>query len=262
MSELYSLQGVGCRYGRNWVLKGMDLRIRRGEILGIIGPNGAGKTSLLKLLGGLLRPAEGEIRLELRQLTSFSRSALARRIGMVPQQSSLTFPYTVEEVVLMGRSPYLSGWAFETDEDYRIARAAMERMEVREWSGRLFDELSGGERQRVIIARTLTQQPEVLLLDEPVTFLDLYHQARIYSILEELNRTERITVVVVMHDLNVASRLCGRLLLLSDGRIVRQGTPWDVLTETTIEQVYRCRCLVDSHPGTGRPRVTVISAAT
>jgi len=181
---------------------------------------------------------------------------------MVPQQYSLIFPYTVEEVVLMGRSPYLRGWAFESGEDHRIARTAMERMEVQELSRRLFDELSGGERQRVIIARTLTQQPEVLLLDEPVTFLDLYHQARIYSMLEDLNRTEGITVVVVLHDLNLASRLCNRLLLLSDGRIARQGTPWDVLTEGAIEQVYRCRCHIDSHPGTGRPRVTVLSAVT
>lgn len=255
---MYILRGVGFRYERDWVLKGIDLRIERGEILGIIGPNGSGKTTLLKILGGHRSPVEGEVRLEAENLTDVPRRALAQRVSMVPQEHPVIFPYTVLEVVLMGRYPYLKGWAFESAEDHRIARSAMERMGVDHLAGRLFPELSGGEKQRVIIARALTQQPEVLLLDEPATFLDLHHQAGIYTLIGELNRGNGITVVVVLHDLNMASQLCRRLLLLKEGRIVRVGTPWDVLTEKAIEEVYHCRTVVDSHPTTGHPRITMV----
>jgi iron complex transport system ATP-binding protein len=258
MSSMYTLKNVGFHYGREWVLKGIDLTIERGEILGIIGPNGSGKTSLLKILGRHRSPLEGEVRLESTNLSEISFRSLAQRVSMVPQEHPVTFPYTVLEVVLMGRYPYLKGWAFESAEDHRIARSAMERMGVERLADRLFGELSGGEKQRVIIARALTQQPEVLLMDEPATFLDLHHQARIHSLLAELNRNDGMTVVVVLHDLNMASQLCRRLLLLKEGRIVRLGAPRDVLTEKAIEEVYHCQTLIDSHPTTGHPRVTMV----
>ena len=258
ISSIYTLKDVAFRYLSDWVLQGIDLTIERGEILGIIGPNGSGKTSLLKILGRHRSPVEGEVRLEAEKLPDVPRRALAQRVSMVPQEHPVVFPYTVLEMVLMGRYPYLKGWAFESSEDHRIARAAMERVGLERFSERLFSELSGGEKQRVIIARALTQQPQVLLLDEPATFLDLHHQARIYSLLSELNRNDGITVVVVLHDLNMASQLCRRLLLLREGRIIRVGTPWEVLTEKTIEEVYHCRTVVDSHPTTGRPRVTML----
>jgi len=258
MSPIYTLNEVGLHYGREWVLKGIDLSVERGEILGIIGPNGSGKTSLLKIMSRQLRPVEGEVRFDSADLRTIPFRQLAQRVGMVPQEHPVVFPYTVLEVVLMGRYPYLKGWAFESAEDYRIARSAMERMGVGRFAGRLFSELSGGEKQRVIIARALAQQPQVLLLDEPATFLDLHHQSRIYSLLAELNHRDGMTVIVVFHDLNMASQLCGRLLLLNEGRIVRLGTPREVLTEKAIEEVYHCRTLIDSHPTTGNPRITMV----
>ncbi|MBI3595725.1 MAG: ABC transporter ATP-binding protein [Nitrospirae bacterium] len=258
MTALYALKEVGFRYGLEWVLKGINLTIERGEILGIIGPNGSGKTSLLKILARQQRPVEGDVRFESTNLRAISFRRLAQRVGMVPQEHPVVFPYTVLEVVLMGRYPYLKGWAFESAEDYRIARSAMERMGVGRFAGRLFSELSGGEKQRVIIARALAQQPQVLLLDEPATFLDLHHQSQIYSLLGELNRNEKMTVVVVSHDLNMASQICRRLLLLKEGRIAGLGTPWEVLTAKAIEEVYRCRTLIDSHPITGKPRLTMV----
>lgn len=258
IGSMYTLENVAFRYETDWVLRGIDLTIERGEILGIIGPNGSGKTSLLKILGRHQQPVEGKVRLDSRDLSRFSFNALARRVGMVPQEHPVVFPYTVLDVVLMGRYPYLKGWAFESAEDYRIARSAMERMGVERLAGRLLAELSGGEKQRVIIARALAQQSQILLLDEPATFLDLHHQALIYSLLAELNRNDNMTVVVVLHDLNMASQLCRRLLLLKEGRMARLGTPWEVLTQEVIEEVYHCRTLVDSHPTTGHPRITMV----
>jgi ABC-type cobalamin/Fe3+-siderophores transport system ATPase subunit len=259
MSLLYTLNSVGFQYGRERVLEGIDLTIERGEILGIIGPNGSGKTTLLKILGRHLFPMGGEIRFEAENIQDIPRRTLAQRVSMVPQEQTAVFPYTVLDVVLMGRYPYLSGWSFETAEDYRIARSAMERMGIDRFAGRLFTELSGGEKQRVIIARALTQQPDVLLLDEPATFLDLRHQAEMHALLQEVNRRDGMTTIVVSHDLNMASQLCGRLLLLDGGRIAGLGTPWEVLTERTIEDVYRCKTWVDSHPGTGRPRISMVT---
>jgi ABC-type cobalamin/Fe3+-siderophores transport system ATPase subunit len=258
MSSLYTLKSVGFQYGRERVLEGIDLTIERGEILGIIGPNGSGKTTLLKILGRHLIPMGGEIRFEAENILDIRRRTLAQRVSMVPQEHAAVFPYTVLDVVLMGRYPYLNGWAFETAEDYRIARSAMGRMGIDRFAGRLFAELSGGEKQRVIIARALTQQPDVLLLDEPATFLDLRHQAEMHTLLQEINRRDGMTVVVVSHDLNMASQLCRRLLLMNGGRIVSLGTPWEVLTEQSIEEVYRCKTLVDLHPMTGRPRISMM----
>ncbi|HTN43930.1 MAG TPA: ABC transporter ATP-binding protein [Nitrospiria bacterium] len=258
MATIYTLQDVSFRYESAWVLKGINLAIEQGEVLGLIGPNGSGKTTLMKILGRHRKPGEGGIWLGSENLSTVPLGTLARRVSMVPQEFPAPFHYTVLEMVLMGRYPHMKGWAFESAEDYGIARSAMERMGVDSFARRFFTELSGGEKQRVIIARALAQQAEVLLLDEPATFLDLHHQAGIYKLLGELNRQDGMTVVVVLHDLTMASQLCRRLLLLNEGRVVRVGTPSEVLTEKVIEEVYRCRAAVDAHPTTGHPRVTVI----
>jgi iron complex transport system ATP-binding protein len=258
MASIYTLRDVSFRYESEWILNGIDLTIDRGEVLGLIGPNGSGKTTLLKILGRHRKPETGGVWLESEDLSNISLGNLARRVSMVPQELPVAFPYTVLEMVLMGRYPHMKGWAFESVEDHRIARSAMERMGVDSFAHRLFTELSGGEKQRVIIARALAQQAEILLLDEPATFLDLHHQAGIYRLLGELNRQDRMTVVVVLHDLTMASQLCRRLLLMNEGRVFRLGTPSEVLTEEVIEEVYRCRTVIDAHPTTGHPRVTVI----
>ena len=258
LSAVYSLNRVEFRYGEHRVLTDIDLTVEPGEILGIVGPNGSGKTSLLKILGGHFRPRAGEVRFESRNLATVRPDELARQVSMVPQEHEIVFAYTALEIVLMGRYPHLHGWAFETAEDHRIARSAMERMEVDGLAHRLFNELSGGEKQRVIIARALAQQPKVLLLDEPSTFLDLHHQMKIYALLRELNRRDGLTLVMVSHDLNMASQLCHRLLMLKDGRIAGIGAPREVLTEPMLREVYHCSVLVDSHPVTGHPRVTLV----
>lgn len=253
---VYSLNGVAFHYDGEWTLRGINLTIGLREVLGIIGPNGSGKTTLLKILARLLHPFEGEVLFKDRTLSSIQTALLAQQVAFIPQEHQIVFPYTALEIVLMGRYPHMRGWAFESKKDHRIALAAMERMEVDGLADRLFSELSGGEKQRVIIARALAQEPKVLLLDEPATFLDLHHQMGIYAILEELNRRQEMTLIMVSHDLNMASQFCHRLLLLNQGRMVRTGSPEEILTVDQIRATYRCEVIVDKHPVTRKPRVT------
>jgi iron complex transport system ATP-binding protein len=252
----------GSRAVGGWVLKDLTFQIRSGEILGVIGPNGSGKTSLLKLLARVLQPQEGIVRLFSQELAALSQDQVARTVALVPQESQLLFPFTITEMVVMGRFPHqrgrgLAGFGWEGEEDLRLAREAMRETDVAHLAGRLITDVSGGERQRAIIARALTQEPRVLLLDEPTAFLDLQHQLEICAILRRLNEERGLTIILVSHDLNLASQYCDRLLLLDNGRIFRLGHPEQVIQPDLLEAVYRCRVLVDRHPLSGLPRVTL-----
>ncbi len=269
----YCLDGVGFHYGPRrtsteagtdgWALRNLGCEVREGEILGIIGPNGSGKSTLLKLLGSILHPHRGTIRLQGRALDSVSRPELSRLVAYVPQFSSVVFPFTLAELVLMGRFPHrraggaLAGVGWETAEDVQAAERAMDAMEILHLADRSVSEVSGGERQRAFIARALAQAPSILLLDEPTVFLDLRHQLDICTMMRRLNREQGLTVVWVSHDLNLAGQYCGRLLLLQEGALARLGAPAEVLQPEVIESVYRCPVLVDRHPASGAPRVTL-----
>lgn len=257
MGRCYQFQDVHFRYAESWVLRNCSLDVSEGEILGIIGPNGSGKTSLLKLMAGLLRPQEGLISLHGHDVSALLPQEMARRVALVPQESLMLFPFTVGELVLMGRFVHQKGWGWESADDLRIARQAMQVMEVEHLADRTFQALSGGERHRTMIARALAQQSRILLLDEPTAFLDLKHQIEIYAILKGLNRDQAVTVVLVSHDLNLASQHCDRLLLLHEGKPFRTGSPGDVLTAEYLRMVYGCEVLIDSHPTTGTPRITL-----
>jgi iron complex transport system ATP-binding protein len=231
-----------------------------GEVLGIIGPNGSGKTSLLKLLARVLRPRAGRVELFGDTLAQMPQDAVARRVALVPQDSQQLFPFTIAETVLMGRYPHhgsLLGFGWEEPNDLRLAEHAMRELDIAHLAHRAISEVSGGERQRAIIARALAQEPRVLLLDEPTAFLDLNHQLEICRILRRLNEERGLTVVLVSHDLNLASQYCDRLMLLNDGGAVRLGTPVEVIRSDVLRAVYRCDVLVDRHPESGLPRVTL-----
>jgi cobalamin transport system ATP-binding protein len=267
----YRLNGVYFRYGAesrapakvSWVLHDVNCQVTAGEVLGIIGPNGSGKTSLLKLLARLSRPQAGCLTLFDTDMTGLSQEAIARWVALVPQESPVLFPFTVAEIVLMGRFAHRHGrWSFgsfgwEGPDDVKVAQEAMQELDVMHLADRSIYEVSVGERQRAIIARALAQQPRVLLLDEPTAFLDLNHQLDICRILRRLNQERGLTVVLVSHDLNLASQYCDRLLMLSEGRIARLGSPDEVIRADHLEAVYRCRVLVDEHPVSGLPRVTL-----
>jgi ABC-type cobalamin/Fe3+-siderophores transport system ATPase subunit len=253
----YELATVWFRYADPWILEAFDLTIDAGEFLGVIGPNGSGKTSLLKLMAGLLHPQEGVVRLQGHDLSILSPREIARHVAVVPQESHVLFPFTVAELVLMGRFMHQKSWGWESAKDLRIAFGAMEIMDVERLAQRTFSELSGGERHRAVIARALAQQAPILLLDEPTAFLDLKHQMDIYAVLKALHRDHGVTVVLVSHDLNLASQHCERLVLLHEGRPFRSGPPADVLTAEHLRMVYGCEVLLDHHPTTGTPRITL-----
>jgi len=252
------LENIGFSYREHRVLREVSFSVEAGDFLGILGPNGSGKTTLIKVIDGILMPGEGTVFLRGKDIRAMKRRDIARTMAVVPQESPFVFSYTVEEIVLMGRSPHLGNLAFETDRDRDMARRALEETDTASVAGRSFNELSGGERQRVLIARALAQEPALLLLDEPTAFLDLRHQIAFMNLLAGLNREKGLTILAVTHDINLAALFCGKILLLKEGRIHALGPPKEVITETGIREVYRVRAAVDRHPGTGAPRVTVM----
>jgi iron complex transport system ATP-binding protein len=213
-------------------------------MVGILGPNGSGKTTLLKVLSGILG-GQGEIKVSGKDIGNYGRRPLSKLFAVVPQENRVSFPYTVAEIVLMGRASYHSAFALEGKEDLEVARASMELTDSLYLSDRYLHELSGGEKQRVMIARALAQQPEILLLDEPSAFLDLKHQVHIFELLRRLNSDRGLTIVAALHDLNLAALFFPRLVILHKGKIHCDGSPAEVLTEQTIEEVYDTRVRIE-----------------
>lgn len=251
MSALLAVEGVSFAYGPRAVLCDIDLTLAPGELLGLIGPNGSGKTTLVRILAGLLAPAAGSVRVDGRLLQAYRRGELARRLAVVPQDASIDFPFTALEVVLMGRAPYLGALGFPGAHDLSVARAAMLRLDVADLEERPLDQLSGGERQRVLLARALAQEPDLLLLDEPTTHLDLRHQAGVHDVVRALGRERGLGTVTVLHDLNLAAMYCDRLALLAGGRIVAAGPPAAVLTAETLSDAYATAVYVGWNETTG-----------
>jgi cobalamin transport system ATP-binding protein len=244
--------------GPSFAIRGLSFSVDAGEVFGVIGPNASGKTTLIRLLSKVLAPVRGEVRLAGESLGRLSRASVARRVAVVPQDLPRGLPYTVEEMVLMGRFPHAPGRFFENDEDLRHAREAMAATSVLELRGAAVDDLSGGERQRVMLARALCQQSSVLVLDEPTAHLDLRYQAECVGLLRRLNRAAGLTVILISHDLNLAAELCDRLLILHAGAPAAIGAVDAVLEESRLASVYGCRVVVDKHPASRRPTVQII----
>jgi len=232
-------------------------------VLGVVGPNGSGKTSLLKVLAKLVGAQEGAVHLLGKNLATMTQREVAGLVGVVPQDTQQQFPFTVAEAVLMGRFPHRphdrwsGGFGWENQEDLAVAAQAMATMDIAHLACRSVTDLSGGERQRTVIARALAQSPKVLLLDEPTAFLDLQHQIDICSGLHRLKEERGLTVVLVSHDLNVASQYCDRVLMLKGGAVFSIGTPQEVMRTEVLRAVYGCDVLIDAHPESGLPRITL-----
>lgn len=242
-------------YGSIPAVCGVSVTLAPGDFAGVVGPNGSGKSTLVKLLSGYLQPQRGSVRLGDRDLGRMRPGERARQIAVVPQDSPVTFDYTALEIVLMGRSPHLSHWGIESADDRSIARAAMRRTGTEALRERALAALSGGERQRVMLARALAQQTPILLLDEPTAHLDVNYQIETLRLLRAMVRAEGKSVLTVLHDLNLASLYCDRLLLLDGGHLAADGAPETVLTTEKLEAVYGIPIWCEIHPATGRPYV-------
>lgn len=251
--------GVNCYYDSIRALEGVSFEVGKNDFLGIIGPNGAGKTTLLRCITKILKPKVGAVLLDEKDVSEMGREEIAKNFGVVPQDSPLTFPFTVLDVVLMGRTPHLGRFARETKKDLKIAKAAMKLTKVTHLANRTINELSGGEKQRVIIAKALAQEPKALLLDEPTLHLDINHQLEILELIKGLNRRKKLAVIAVFHDLNLAARFCNKLLLLNSGEVHSIGSVEDVLTPKNIEAVYQVKVQITRHLGTKSLNVVAIS---
>jgi len=256
MTPAMQTRRLSFAYKDRAVLHAVSLSVVSGEMVGILGPNGSGKTTLLKILSAVL-VGQGEVKLNGREIETYGRRELSRLFAVVSQESRVNFPYTVAEMVLMGRASYHSSFALEGKKDLEVARASMELTDCVSLSNRYFHELSGGEKQRVMIARALAQEPRILLLDEPSAFLDLKHQVQVFELLRRLNRERGMTVVAALHDLNLAALFFPRLIILRDGKIYRDGSPSEVLTEKTIEEVYGIRVRVEQDAVSERPQLFI-----
>ena len=245
-------------YGTETVLRDLSFEVRKGEFFIIIGPNGSGKTTLLKILAGIDRSFQGSVALLQRPLTAYTRRELARRLALVPQLGAETFPFSVQEVLLMGRAPHMGLLGLESQKDRRIAQQAMRFTGVSHLGRRRLDQLSGGERQRVYLARAVCQEPAVILLDEPTAALDLAHQIRVMDLMARLREERGVTIVMVSHDINLAAMYADRLMLLKDGIRMAIGSPREIVTYQNIERTYGCRVLVGENPLGGYPQITPV----
>jgi iron complex transport system ATP-binding protein len=225
----------------------------------VLFPNGSGKSTLLKVMDGMLLPREGEILINNKSLASHGRTGIARQIAMVAQENYFRFSFSTLEVVLMGRFPHLKGLQFEGEKDMEIACDALKATHALDLADRSIHELSGGEKQRVLIARALAQEPGVILLDEPTSFLDLKYKREIFRLISTLSEEKALSVVVVSHDVDLAAQYCHRLVMLKNGSIYEMGEPDRVITASNIEAVYECPVLVDKNPATGRPRISLMA---
>lgn len=228
------IQGVKLTLGGNEILKGIDIRVGEKEFLGVLGPNGSGKSTLLKCLYRVLKPDNGAVLLDGRELHTYSVRESAKRLAVVAQHNYYNFEFSVRDVVMMGRSPHKRSLERDNADDYRIVDDALREVDMLDFADRSFSTLSGGEQQRIILARALAQQTPCLILDEPTNHLDIKYQLQLMDIVKGLNRT----VISAIHDLNIAAMYCDRLYVVKNGEIVAGGAPEEVLTPAFIREVY------------------------
>ncbi|HHX50932.1 MAG TPA: ABC transporter ATP-binding protein [Clostridia bacterium] len=252
MRPYLQVQELAFSYGEQQILEEISFQVQQGGFVAIIGPNGSGKSTLLKNISASLTPREGAVLLSGEEIFKISPKELARKLAVVPQDTQVQFPFTVMETVLMGRMPHQKRFQGDSPQDLAVARWALELTSTWDLRERLITEVSGGERQRVIVARALAQEPQVLLLDEPTAHLDLQYQMELLELLQSLNETSQITILAVLHDLNLAAQFSKYVILLHKRGIFAAGTPEQVLTAANLREVYGMEVIIAPNDLTGR----------
>ena len=253
-----SAKDITLGYGGAPVIEGLSLQVRPGKVTSVVGANGCGKSTLLRGLGRLLRPSAGEIILDGKPIGSLPSKEVARTLGLLPQAPLAPEGITVADLVSRGRHPHQGAFGRWTARDSDAVASALEATGIADLADRSVDELSGGQRQRVWIAMVLAQETGILLLDEPTTFLDVSHQVDILELLRELNRMRKTTIVMVLHDLNMAARYSDHLVAMRDGKVVSEGTPDEVVTEPTVRDIFALESKVIRDPVFHSPMVVPI----
>ncbi|RLB11093.1 MAG: hypothetical protein DRG39_04860 [Deltaproteobacteria bacterium] len=256
MGAILTLKDIFFSYNSRTVLKNINMDILEGQVIGILGPNGSGKSTLLKLMDGILIPEKGKVLLKGKPIDKYNRIDIAREIAMVGQEDHFRFPFSVSEVVLMGRFPYTSSYRFENKRDLEVAHNALKLTNTLHLAKRSIHEISGGERQRVFLARAIAQEPSIILLDEITSFLDIRFKREILMLLASL-KNKGISMVIASHDIELMARYCEKMVLLKDGDIYAMGRPDQVLTEENISHVYECPVHVDKDPVDLNIRITI-----
>lgn len=257
-AEMLKFSHVAAGYGDREILHDVTLSVEEGDFVGLIGSNGTGKSTLIKCISGLLPLTKGEITICGREQSLLKSRERARLVAVVPQSYHVDYDFTVEDIVMMGRNPYLGFGKREDERDFEIVKNAMEATNTEIFRGRLYNELSGGERQRVILARAIAQQPRVILLDEPTSALDIHHQIEVMELIARLNREEHMTVLAVLHDINMAARFCRRIVMLRDGTVTADGTPEEVVNRKNMEELYAMKLMVRENPLFHKPEIVPI----
>lgn len=259
LNSLLEIKNLSCGYDKEDTIKDISFSVKGGDFLGIIGPNAAGKTTLFRAISGILKLSSGEVLYKNKNIVKISARDFAQEVAVIPQIQDIPFPFSVEEFVLMGRFPHLNRLEHLKANDYRILEEVLALADVSDFRERKIGELSGGERQRVILAQGLAQQPNLLLLDEPTVHLDIAHQVQILDLIKRLNKQKETAVLVILHDLNLASSYCDRLILLKEGNIFKEGSPQEVLTFKNIEEVYKAVVVVEENPISCKPYIVLAS---
>ena len=257
-AEMLKFSHVAAGYRDREILHDVTLSVEEGDFVGLIGSNGTGKSTLIKCISGLLPLTKGEITICGREQSLLKSRERARLVAVVPQSYHVDYDFTVEDIVMMGRNPYLGFGKREDERDFEIVKNAMEATNTEIFRGRLYNELSGGERQRVILARAIAQQPRVILLDEPTSALDIHHQIEVMELIARLNREEHMTVLAVLHDINMAARFCRRIVMLRDGTVTADGTPEEVVNRKNMEELYAMKLMVRENPLFHKPEIVPI----
>lgn len=253
-----SLSHVSTGYQNRKIVKDVSLTVQEGDFIALIGSNGTGKSTLLKCISGLLPLAGGEITICGQNSTAIKTKDRAKRIAVVPQSYYVDYEFAVEDIIMMGRNPYSKFGRRNTSEDEEIVRNAMALTNTEKFRGKSYNRLSGGERQRVVIARAIAQQSDIILLDEPTSALDMHYATEVMELIAKLNRERHVTVIAVIHDINMAARFCNRIVLLKDGYVQADGTPDEVINRELMTELYQMNLIVRHNPLYDKPEIMPI----